>query len=61
MELVEVDVYIYFQRPPQDGGVGSTSKTSTAQRNIPFGSGAADLHLPSAFTTGRPRAPTLEF
>ena len=57
MELVEVDVYIYFQRPRQD----QLAKLAR-QSAIPlFGSGAADLHLPSTFTIGRPRAPALEF
>ena len=61
MELVKVDVYIYFQRTPKDGGWGQLAKLARHSAISLFGSGAADLHLPSTFTTGRPRAPTLEF
>ena len=62
MELVKVDVYIYFQRPPPRwGGWGQLAKLARHSVISLFGSGAADLHLPSTFTTGRPRAPTLEF
>ena len=62
MELVEVDVYIYFQRPPlQDGGWDQLAKLARHSAISLFGSGAADMHLPSTFTTGRPRAPALEF
>ena len=59
MELVEVGVYIYFQRPPQDGGWGQLAKLARHSEISLFGSGAADLHLPSTFTTERPRALTL--
>ena len=61
MELVEVDVHIYFERPPQDGGWDQLAKLARHSAISLFGSGAADLHLLSTFTTGRPRAPTLEF
>ena len=62
MELVEVGVCIYFQRPPPKmGGWDQLAKLARHIAVSLIGSGAADLHLPSTFTTGRPRAPALEF
>ena len=51
MELVKVDVYIYFNAPPKMGGWDQLAKLARHSAISLFGSGAADLHLPSTFTT----------
>ena len=50
-----------FNAPPKMGGWDQLAKLARHSAISLFGSSAADLYLLSTFTTGRPRAPALDF